>query len=180
MRDEDDENAALRRQSLLIAIGCVIADGAPFLLKVSQSPPHPAIWIAGCAILLADLALALPARTAGPVAVAHAVVRVGVAVLLISVTGDRDGIGNATGLAVAGYRAGAWVPGRRSWAALAALIAGMTATQVIQGFDGTTESILVTLSNTVLPWMLGRHTTSRSGYIAEVRRRAEQIQREAE
>jgi signal transduction histidine kinase len=180
MRDEHDENAALRRQSLLIAIGCVIADGAPFLLNMSQHPPHPAIWIAGLAILLADLALALPARTAGPVAVAHAVVRVAVALLLLAALGDRDSIGNATGLVVAGYRAGAWVPGRRSWVALAALITGMTATQVSQGFDGITESILVTLSNTVLPWMLGRHTTGRSGYIAEVRRRAEHIQREAE
>jgi len=180
MRDEHDENAALRRQSLLIAIGCVIADGAPFLLNVSQHPPHPAIWIAGLAILLADLALALPARTAGPVAVAHAVVRAAAAALLLAVIGDRDSIGNATGLVVAGYRAGAWVPGRRSWAVLAALITGMTATQLIQGFDGTAESILVTLSNTALPWMIGRHTTGRSGYIAEVRRRAEQIQREAE
>ncbi|WP_326551107.1 hypothetical protein [Micromonospora sp. NBC_01813] len=112
MRAGDDENAALRRQSLLIAIGCVIADGAPFLLNVTQHPPHPAIWVAGLAILLADLALALPARTAGPVAVAHAVVRVAVAAVLLAVIGDRDGIGNATGLVVAGYRAGAWVEGQ--------------------------------------------------------------------
>jgi signal transduction histidine kinase len=180
MRDEDDENATLRRQSLLIAIGCVIADGVPFLLNVSQHPPHPAIWTAGLALLLADLALALPARTAGPVAVAHAAVRVAVAFLLLAATGDRDSIGNATGLVVAGYRAGAWVPGRRSWAALAALITGMTVTQVIQGFDGTAGNILVNVSNTVLPWLIGRHTTGRSGYIAEVRRRAEQIEREAE
>jgi signal transduction histidine kinase len=180
LRAGDDENAALRRQSLLIAIGCVLGDGAPFLFKASQSPPHPAIWIAGFAILLADLALALPARTAGPVAVVHATVRVGVAALLLAATGDRDGIGNATGLAVAGYRAGAWVQGRRSWATLAALIAGMTATQAIQGFDAYAENLLVTFTNTVLPWLLGRHTTGRSGYISEVRRRAEQIQRKAE
>ncbi len=180
MGDGDDENAVLRRQSLLIAIGCVIADGAPFLLNVSQHPPHPAVWIAGLAILLADLALALPARTAGPVAVAHAVVRVAVAVLLLAVVGDRDSIGNATGLVVAGYRAGAWVPGRRSWWALAALVTGMTVTQVIQGFDGTAENVLVTVSDTVLPWLIGRHTTGRSGYIADVRRRAEHIEREAE
>ncbi|WP_326551108.1 sensor histidine kinase [Micromonospora sp. NBC_01813] len=56
----------------------------------------------------------------------------------------------------------------------------MTVTQMIQGFDGTAENILVTLSNTVLPWMIGRHTTGRSGYIAEVRRQAEHILREAE
>ncbi|WP_306214408.1 sensor histidine kinase, partial [Actinoplanes sp. RD1] len=103
-----------------------------------------------------------------------------VAAVLAAATGDRDSIGNATGLAVAGYRAGAWVEGRRSWATLAALIAGMTGTQLIQGFDATAENILITLTNTVLPWLLGRHTTGRSGYIAEVRRRAERIRRDAE
>uniref|UniRef100_UPI002742376A hypothetical protein n=1 Tax=Actinoplanes sp. RD1 TaxID=3064538 RepID=UPI002742376A len=104
VRAGDDENTALRRQSLLIAIGCVIGDGAPFLLKVADHPAHPVVWVAGAAILLADLALALPARTAGPVAVVHAVVRTGVAAVLAAATGDRDSIGNATGLAVAGYR----------------------------------------------------------------------------
>ncbi|MEU8658101.1 sensor histidine kinase [Actinoplanes philippinensis] len=175
-----DENRKLRRQSLLIAFGCVIGDGAPFLLGAARYEPLPGVWLAGAAILLADLALALPARTAGPVAVVHGIVRFAVAAILMAVTGVQDnGIGNSTGLVVAGYRAGAWVQGRRSWAVLAALAAGLSATQVLQGYDAAASNILLTLTNTVIPFLLGRHTTGRSGYIAEVQRRAEQQRRDA-
>ncbi|GAA2863788.1 two-component sensor histidine kinase [Actinoplanes cyaneus] len=175
-----DENRTLRRQSLLIALGCVIGDGAPFLLHATvDHPGHPAIWLAGLVILAVDLALALPARTAGPVAVAHAVVRVGVAVVLLVVTGEREnGIGNATGLVVAGYRAGAWIKGRGTWVALGALIAGMTVTQVVQGYQAAADNILLTLTNTLIPFLLGRYTTGRSGYIAEIRRKADDERRE--
>ncbi|GAA0242310.1 sensor histidine kinase [Cryptosporangium japonicum] len=176
---QSDETPTLRRQSILVAVGCVIGDGAPFLLHASQSPGHLLIWVAGAAIVLADLALALPARTAGPVAVVHAVVRVGVAAALLVATGDHDSIGNAAGLFLSAYRAGAWVGGRGAWAALGALVAGMFATQVLQGYDETASNILVTFTNTLLPWLLGRHTTGRSGYIEQVRRRAEEQQRAA-
>ena len=176
-----DENGALRRQSLLIALGCVLGDGAPFLLHATRDhPTHPAVWLVGLAILGVDLALALPARTAGPVAVAHAVVRVGAAIVLLMLTGEHDnGIGNSAGLVVAGYRAGSWINGRPAWAALAALVAGMTLTQVVQGFGAASENILLTLTNTLVPFMLGRYTTGRSGYIAEIRRKAEDERREA-
>ncbi|MEK8110561.1 hypothetical protein NKG94_51965 [Micromonospora sp. M12] len=135
MRDEHDENAALRRQSLLIAIGCVIADGAPSCsmcrstrrTRPSGSPDWRSCWPTWrCA--------AGPDSRAG--GGGHAVVRVAAAALLLAVIGDVDSIGNATGLVVAGYRAGAWVPGRRSWAALATLVTGMTATQVIKASTG--------------------------------------------
>ncbi|GIE76294.1 two-component sensor histidine kinase [Actinoplanes philippinensis] len=175
-----DENRKLRRQSLLIAFGCVIGDGAPFLLGAAQRETGPAVWLVGAAILLADLALALPARTAGPVAVVHGIVRFAAAAVLLAVTGVHDnGIGNSTGLVVAGYRAGAWVDGYRSWVALAALAAGLSATQVLQGYDAAAGNILLALTNTVIPFLLGRHTTGRSGYIAEVQRRAEQQRRDA-
>lgn len=176
---QSDETPTLRRQSILVAVGCVIGDGAPFLLSASQSPGHPLIWLAGAAIVLADLALALPARTAGPVAVVHAVVRVGVAVALLVATGDHESIGNAAGLFLSAYRAGAWVGGRGAWAALGALVVGMFTTQVLLGYDETAPNILVTFTNTVLPWLLGRHTTGRSGYIEQVRRRADEQQRAA-
>jgi len=175
-----DENPALRRQSLLIALGCLIGDGVPFVLHAIDAPRHPVVWLAGLAIAAADLALALPARTAGPVAVAHALVRVAVAAVLLAVTGEREnGIGNATGLVVSAYRAGAWIEGRRSWGVLATLVAGMTATQLIQGYAATSENVLLTLTNTVLPWLLGRHTTGRSGYIEQVRRTADEERRAA-
>ncbi|HEX7309095.1 sensor histidine kinase [Lentzea sp.] len=172
-----DENTKLRRQSVLIALGCVIGDGVPFLLHAAHSSSHPAVWAAGAAILAVDLALALPARTAGPVAVAHGLVRVAVAVLLVVVAGQPDdGIGNATGLAISAYRAGAWIEGARAWVALAALIAGMAVAMGLQGLTTSTPNILATLTNTILPWLLGRHTTGRSGYIQEIRRRADEQQ----
>jgi signal transduction histidine kinase len=176
-----DETPALRRQSLLIALGCVIGDGAPFLLHAANAPQHPAVWVAGALIVAADLTLALPARTAGPVAVLHAAVRVGVMLLLFAATGERDnGIGNATGLVVAGYRAGAWLRGPRSYATLAVLVLGLFVTQGLQGFAATAPNILLTFTNTVMPWLLGRHTTGLAGHIDEVRRRAEEQRRAAE
>src|SRR5512144_1520170 len=98
-----DENASLRRQSILIALICTVADGATFyLLDVSGQPLLPALWLAATAIALVDLTVALPASTAGWVAVAHGVVRCAVAMLLASATGVNDnGLGNATGLVLA-------------------------------------------------------------------------------
>ncbi|MFI5845046.1 sensor histidine kinase [Catenuloplanes sp. NPDC051500] len=176
-----DDTPALRRQSLLIALGCVIGDGAPFLLHAANAPQHPGVWVAGALIVAADLTLALPARTAGPVAVLHAAVRVGVMLLLAAATGERDnGIGNATGLVVAGYRAGAWLRGPRSYATLAVLVVGLFVTQGLQGFAATAPNILLTFTNTVMPWLLGRHTTGLAGHIDEVRRRAGEQRRSAE
>ena len=170
-----DENASLRRQSILIALICTVVDGALFyLLDVSGQPLVPALWLAAIAIAVADLALALPAATAGWVALAHGVVRCGVAVLLASATGVNDnGLGNATGLVLAGYRAGAWLRGWQSGGALTALVIGMTGAQLVQGFDTGGSSVLTTVSNTFLPWLMGRYTTARSGYIDEVERQAE-------
>jgi signal transduction histidine kinase len=175
-----DENVSLRRQSILIALICTTVDGAIFyVLDVSGQPLIPALWLAATAIALVDLALALPAATAGWVALAHGVVRCGVAVLLVSATGVSDGgLGNATGLVMAGYRAGAWLRGWRSGGALAALMIGMTGAQLVQSFDpagGNTvpSNILTTVSNTLLPWLTGHYTTTRSGYIDKVERQAE-------
>jgi signal transduction histidine kinase len=168
-----DENASLRRQSILIALLCTVVDGAIFyVLDVSGHALTPALWVAATAITLVDLALALPAATAGRVAVAQGVVRCAVAVLLSSATGD-GGIGNATGLVLAGYRAGAWLRGWHSGGALAALVLGMTGSQLAAGFDAGGGDVLTTVSNTFLPWLTGRYTTARSGYIDEVERQAE-------
>lgn len=169
-----DENASLRRQSILIALLCTVVDGAIFfVLDVSGQPLVPELFLAAAAIALVDLALALPAATAGWVALAHGLVRCSVAVLLVSATGVADGgLGNATGLVLAGYRAGAWLRGWQSGAALGALVIGMTGAQLVQGFGGSSD-LLTTVSNTFLPWLTGRYTTARSGYIDEVERQAE-------
>ncbi|WBQ04388.1 sensor histidine kinase [Kribbella sp. CA-293567] len=175
-----DENISLRRQSMLIALLCAVVDLTIFyLIDVTSHPLTAAIWLAGTAILLVDLALALPAATAGWVALAHGTVRCGIAVLLISAGLGSESVGNAAGLVLAGYRAGAWLRGWRSGGALAALMIGMTANQWVQGFDGAQtaasigSAVLTTVANTFLPWLMGRYTTARSGYIDEVERQAE-------
>ncbi|NIZ91372.1 sensor histidine kinase [Kineococcus rubinsiae] len=189
-----DEDTGLRRQSLLIAALCTAGDGVLFGLAISSVPgsgalSSPLTWIAAAAVLLADLALALPARTAGAVAVVHGVVRCATALLLWQASGVQDlGTGNSTGLVVAGYRAGAWVTGRASWVALAALALGMTGTQLVQGRGpgggpvtaAVAVAVVTTVANTALPWLMGRYTTGRAGHIEEVERAAADERRRAQ
>ena len=181
-----DESRELRRQSLLIAGLCAVADMIflGFALTAGDATDalsSPLTWVAIVAVLLADLALALPARTAGWVAVLHGVVRCLSAALLWQATGIRDlGIGNSTGLVVAGYRAGAWTAGRQAWVALGALALGMTGAQLIQGDEIGAGAIVTTVTNTLMPWLIGRYTTGRAGYIEQVERDAVDQRRQAE
>lgn len=178
-RPQRDENRSLRRQSISIAGVAVLADGIPWALYAAAHP-HPAVWVSGAAIVAVDLALALPARTSGRVAVAHAVVRCAVAALLWAATGVRDnGTANATGLVISSYRAGAWVQGWRSRVVVVVLVLGMAAALALQGVDQVGLAVLVTLTNTALPWLIGRYTTGRSGYIDEIERQAEAERRDA-
>ena len=183
-----DEHGGLRRQALLIALLAAAGDGLLFALAVRAAPasaaaaPAVLLWGAGAVVVAADLLLALPARTAGWVAVVHGVVRCATAVLLWQLTGVRDlGTGNSTGLAVAGYRAGAWTVGWRSWAALAALALGMTGAQVVElaGRVPTAGAAVTTVANTLLPWLMGRYTTGRAGHIEQVERAADERRRRA-
>lgn len=181
-----DESRELRRQSLLIAGLCVVCDMALMGLALTASGAidvfsSPLTWVAVTGVLLADLALALPARSASGVAVLHGVVRCAGAALLWQATGIHDlGIGNSTGLVVAGYRAGAWTTGRRSWAALGALTLGMSGAQLVQGEQPGEGALVVMIANTVLPWLMGRYTTGRAGYIEQVERAAADQRRDAE
>ena len=186
-----DEDHVLRRQSLLIAILCAAADSVLFILtltNVSDQVPtlSPLLWIAGVVIVLSDLTLALPARTAGRVAILQGTVRLLSAVLIWGGTGIQDlAVGNAAGLAVAGYRAGAWTRGSRSWLAVVILGAGLFAALVVQtpGFDMTNGALVaaavVTVTNTLLPWLVGRYTAGRAGHIEHIERRAEDERRRA-
>lgn len=190
-----DEHAGLRRQALLIALLAAAGDGVLFVLAVGSLPataaaPAALLWGVGAVVVAADLLLALPARTAGWVAVVHGVVRCATAVLLWQLTGDRDlGTGNSAGLAVAGYRAGAWAVGWRSWTALAALALGMTGAQAVELTGGSVgagaasgaaaAAAVTTVANTVLPWLMGRYTTGRAGHIEQVERAADERRRAA-
>jgi signal transduction histidine kinase len=186
-----DENRGLRRQSLLIAILCVAADSVLFLLTLTnlegEAPSlSPLLWTAGVLIVLSDLTLALPARTAGSVAVLQGLVRLLSTALIWQATGIQDlAVGNAAGLAVAGYRAGAWTRGRWSWAALGVLAAGLFVALLLQapGFGLVEGALLaaavVTVTNTLLPWLVGRYTAGRAGHIEQIERSAENDRRQA-
>ena len=186
-----DENRGLRRQSLLIAILCAATDTTLFIFTITpldgETPIRATLlWIAGVLIVTSDLALALPARTAGKVAVLHGAVRLLSAALIWQGTGIQDlALGNAAGLAVAGYRAGAWSRGSQSWVALGALASGLFAALVLQtaefGLVGVTLIVaaVVTVTNTLLPWLVGRYTTGRAGHIEHIERRAEEERRQA-
>jgi signal transduction histidine kinase len=185
-----DESRGLRRQALLIAVLCAAADSALFVLTLASLDGQPTLsallWVAGILIVLSDVALALPARTAGKVAILHGVVRLVSAALIWQGTGVQElALGNAAGLAVAGYRSGAWLRGGRSWVALGALGVGLFLALLIQtpgpGLDiaALVVAAVVTITNTVLPWLVGRYTTGRAGHIEHIERRAEEERRQA-
>jgi len=181
-----DETPGLRRQSLLIAILCAAADGVLLVVTVAAlegewSALSPLLWLAGALVVLSDFTLALPPRTAAGVAMLHGVVRVVSAALIGLGTGVQDlALGNAAGLAVAAYRSGAWSREWWSWAALGGLGSGLFAALLLQAEgNGPGDAALaitgvVTVTNTLLPWLVGRYTTGRAGHIETIERRAEE------
>lgn len=175
-----DEAARLRSQSLTIALLCASCDGVLFLLVVGAEISRPPVWMTLLVVLAVDGALALPARTAGKVALAQGFVRVAAAAVLAGQlpAGDTS-TGNAVGLAVAGYRAGAWLTGARAWGAVAALAAGMTGAQVVERDVQVLPAVITTVANTLIPWLMGRYTMLRAGYLDELRQQL-QAQRRRE
>jgi signal transduction histidine kinase len=93
----------------------------------------------------------------------------------------RPPIANVAGVLIAAYRAGAWLELRSAVASLAALSAGVIAAWIVSGHPAIAPQILVllVLKNAVLPWLVGRYTTARRGYIAELEQRSERERREA-
>ncbi|ANW67567.1 hypothetical protein BCA37_08880 [Mycobacterium sp. djl-10] len=172
-----DLTRSLTRQALLVAAVCLFADTVQFLYAAPVSELRPQDWGAFAAVAVADAALALPARFSGWVAAAHAVVQL-VAALLTAGTLAAHGIGSA-GFLIAGYRAGAWLSGTAAWAALAMLMVSALGAAVIYGDPGQDLAVVDVASNALLPWLVGRYTTARRGYIAELERQAEAQRRDA-
>jgi signal transduction histidine kinase len=169
--------SSLTRQSLLVAGVCVFADTVEFLFSAPVSATRPQDWAVLGAIAAADAALALPARFAGWVAAVHAVVQV-LAALVTAGTAAEHGIGGAGSL-IAAYRAGAWLSGSVAWAALAVLVLSTIGVSLI--FADASQDLMVVeiASNALLPWLVGRYTTARRGYIAELEQQAETQRRDA-
>ena len=162
-----DLSRSLSRQAMLVATVCLLVDVAAFLLTGAVGRFGVAAWVVLAAITLADAALALPARLSGWVALAHAVV----AVLAQ---------GSTSGVLIAGYRAGAWLRGTAAYVALAVLAVGISVSHAISGVPNEGFLAVEVVKDAVLPWLVGRYTTARRAYLAELEQHAENQRREAE
>ncbi|EWC60037.1 putative two-component system sensor kinase [Actinokineospora spheciospongiae] len=168
-----DTAAALRRESLVVAVLCAVTDASTILLLCPAAGHSGWGPLALGLTVLADLALATPARFSGVVAAAHAALQVAGPAMLAGL-GRYQGA-NETGLLVAGYRAGAWLGIREAVVVLAVLLVGALVGRV--GFPPSEVGgdwrlvALHTLTTVVLPWLVGRNTTARRGHQAEVEQR---------
>jgi signal transduction histidine kinase len=170
-----DIRGSLRRQSLLVALVCVVCDAALFMLR---GPFGEAGWRAW-AVLLAGIgvnaALAGAARYSGWVALAHALLFAGAPLLLCTCQGYVTG--NNAGLLIAGFRAGAWLRPKPAVLALGALLAGVTVGCIEGGGRTAADWRLIAINVSVqalLPWLVGRYTTARRAYIADLEREADE------
>jgi signal transduction histidine kinase len=161
---------SLKRQALLVAGVCVAVDGLGVALRGMDGLT---CWVALVLTVAVDAALAGPARLSGVVAVAHSVVRVGIA-LLPSVSPA-----NEAGMLIAAYRAGAWLQGIPAVAALVVMATGGVACHLI--LQGRPSLVVIVAGKlAVLPWLVGRYTTARRAYLAELEQRSELERRDAQ
>ncbi|OQR61660.1 hypothetical protein B6E66_23455 [Streptomyces maremycinicus] len=172
-----DVSDSLTRQSLLVAVTTLVVD-CLFFLTGDFSTAAGWRWAALAAIILVDAALATAPRLSGVVAVAQAAVAVGGAILLGGSDGPAPQL-NSAGLLISAYRAGAWLDRGPALAALACLAAGSAAGPLLsEGHFHEGRLLLDPMANALLPWLVGRYTTARRAYIAELEQRSEREQRE--
>jgi signal transduction histidine kinase len=175
-----DMAKALTRQSVLVASVCLVADSFTFLNEGADSV-YPGLWrwAVLAAIILVDAALASPARMSGAVGIAQAAVAVACAAL--TPTGSPLPDGNDAGVLIAAYRAGAWLKGIPAALTLACLVAGLVGVDLLGGEDLTQwwTLILTAVTKALLPWLVGRNTTARRAYIAELEQQSERERHEA-
>ncbi|MFD4636067.1 sensor histidine kinase [Lentzea sp. NPDC058436] len=165
---------SLKRQSYLVAGVCVAADVASFLV---QDLPISVAWIAALlGIVLADAALASRTEWSGAVAVAAAVFNAGAALLL---GGPQSLRLNEAGILVASYRAGAWLRGWHAVVSLLGVVGGLVLAHLTRGYALDWYVLVAAAKVGLISWLVGRYTTSRRAYLDEMRRQAEQEEREA-
>ncbi|HEX7307662.1 sensor histidine kinase [Lentzea sp.] len=166
----DSIRIPLRHQSWLVAAVCMVADAGFVLLE------HKTVWQTAVVLgltLAVDAALAGPAKLSGWVAAAQALLPV-----LVLFAFGRGVDANEAGLLIAGYRAGAWLRGTPAYLSLGLLSASLV-TCILAVGHGPVTAALVAAKAGVLPWLVGRYTTARRAYLAELEKRSEMEQRDA-
>ncbi|WP_307867940.1 sensor histidine kinase [Umezawaea beigongshangensis] len=161
-------------QSLLVAATCAVVDVASFVL----SEPAPFGWreqVLVVLILAVDGALATSARRSGLVAGAHALLLVAASLLL----GPGGQQVNDAGVLIAAYRAGAWLGGAQAATSALAMAVGLVVNELeLEGGrePGPWPVVLDVAASCLLPLLVGRYTTARGAYIAELEQRSERQQ----
>jgi len=173
-----DVSRSLARQALLVAAVCLLADVAGFLLREPMTAGRPQDWAVLAGVVVVDVALALPARFSGWVALAQAIMVVTGAGVLSGTA--LVGLGNEAGSLIAGYRAGAWLRGGGATLALIAMVGGIGVAHVLFATHDADPVVVQILKNAVLPWLVGRYTTARRAYIAQLEQHAETQRRDAQ
>ncbi|WP_223885130.1 sensor histidine kinase [Nocardia colli] len=163
---------SLARQSLVVAAVAALIDAVAIGVCgiFGVAPGQTVTMLAG--IVVVDLALAGPPRTAGLVAVAQALVRLVVTWLLQR--HGFDGQFAGVGLLVAGYRTGAWLAGPKSVLTMLMLCGGVAAAHLLAHDHAGHDWRLLIASTTAagcVPWLVGRYTAARGAYIAELEQR---------
>ncbi|WP_327109730.1 histidine kinase [Nocardia sp. NBC_01730] len=170
---------SLARQSVVVAVVAALIDAVVLGLcgVFAVAPWQTVAALAG--IVAADLALAAPPRTAGVVAVVQVAVRLLAALLL-----HRHGFPARfadVGFLVAGYRAGAWLSGPKSVLTMLALCGGVASAHLLTDSSAAHDWRLLlasTVSAGCVPWLVGRYTTARGAYIADLEQQAQLRQQE--
>ncbi|RSM79235.1 two-component sensor histidine kinase [Amycolatopsis sp. WAC 01375] len=177
-----DISGSLARQAYAVAAVCLAADAGLYLIGGPPLSLGWQVWVLLVGGILANAALAGPSRYSGWVSAAHAALLVAAPILLYPY--DHYLQATNAGVLIAGYRAGAWLATKPALAALAAMLAGLVACNLIPVDRGDRDWRVLIIDvgvSGLLPWMVGRYTTARRAYIADLQRAEEQRrQHEAE
>ncbi|SDF75937.1 Signal transduction histidine kinase [Lentzea fradiae] len=166
----DSVKMPLKHQSWLVAAVCMAADGGFVLFENDFPWPGALVLVLTLAV---DAMLAGPARLSGWVALAQAVLPL---VVLVAIGPGVES--NDAGQLIAAYRAGAWLRGAPAFLSLGALFASLVVWSVGIGVSPA-EGLLVATKAALLPWLVGRYTTARRAYLAELEKRSEMEKRDA-
>ena len=158
---------SLERQSLLVALFAAVIDAMLFISSGIFSAAPTAALTMTITLVAADLCLALRPSTTAAVAYIQVITRI-LACLLLSHYALAAGIGNV-GVLVAGYRAGAWLPGRASATVLPVLMAGVATAAYLNGSAEVWWMIpAIAVSNALIPWLVGRYTAAGGAYVTKL------------